>query len=165
MKELVITRVINAPQKAVWKAWTEKEALAKWWGPKGMEITQLTLDLKPGGMFHYNMVAPDGTTMWGKFIYKEIKPTHRLVFVNSFSDDTGQTVRANFSEHWPLEVMNTLTLEEENGKTTLTLRGGPVNPTSEEAKLFESMTESMNQGFGGTFEKLEKYLEEKAIII
>jgi len=165
MKELVITRTFNAPQEKIWKAFTEAEHLNHWWGPTGFKMHTISLSLKPGGTFHYSMTAADGSIMWGKFTYHEIEPTHKLVYNSSFSNETGEITRAPFSEHWPLEVRNTLTLEEEDGKTTLTLRGGPVNPTSEEVKLFESMTESMNQGFGGTFDKLENYLEENAILI
>jgi uncharacterized protein YndB with AHSA1/START domain len=59
---------------------------------------------------------------------------------------------------WPLEVLNTLTLSEQDGKTTLTLHGGPINATEEERKTFESGREGMRQGFTGTFDQLDAYL-------
>jgi uncharacterized protein YndB with AHSA1/START domain len=80
------------------------------------------------------------------------------VFVSSFSDEAGGITRAPFSPTWPIEVLNNLTLTEENGKTTLTLRGGPINPTHEERANFEGMFDSMQQGFGGTFDQLDEYL-------
>lgn len=160
MKEFVITRTFKAPQKMIWKAFTEAEHLNHWWGPTGFKMDTIHLSLKPGGTFHYSMTSPDGNVMWGKFIYREIEPTHKLIYTNSFSNEKGETTRAPFSENWPLEIMNTLTLEEENGQTKLTLRGTPVNPSEEEIKMFESMTESMNQGFGGTFDQLDAYLEK-----
>ena len=58
----------------------------------------------------------------------------------------------------PLEVSSTLTLTEQDGKTTLTLRGGPINATEEERKMFASMFRSMEQGFGGTYDQLAAYL-------
>ena len=156
-KELVITRILNAPRDLVFKMWTEARHLEKWWGPKGFNIIVKKFDLQPGGTFLYCM-AGDGFEMWGKFTYLEIAGPEKLVFINSFSDKDGNITRAPFSATWPLEVMNTLTLTEENGKTTLTVRGGPHNATDEERKMFESMFESMNQGFGGTFEQLDAYL-------
>jgi uncharacterized protein YndB with AHSA1/START domain len=82
----------------------------------------------------------------------------RIVFVNSFSDENGAITRAPFSDKWPKEVRNTLTLTEEGGKTTLSLHGGPIGVTDEERAMFESMFASMQQGFSGTFEQLEQYL-------
>ena len=155
--EFVITRVFDAPHELVWKAWTEAERLAQWWGPKGAKIRVVKLDFKPGGMFHYAMQFKPGHDMWGRFIYREIAAPEQLVFVNSFSDANGGITRAPHAQlggKWPLEVLNTLTLTEQGGKTTLTLRGGPINATEEERRMFVSMFDSMRQGFGGTFDQL-----------
>lgn len=82
----------------------------------------------------------------------------KIVFVNSFSDVEGTITRAPFNPTWPLEVLNTLTLSENEGKTTLVLRGGPINATEEERRVFRAGFESMKQGFGGTFDQLADYL-------
>ena len=132
--------------------------MAQWWGPKGCAIAVSKLELRPGGTFLYNMKMPNGTAMWGKFVYREIVAPERLVFVNSFTDDTGKIIRSPFSATWPLEILNTLTLVEGGGKTTLDLRGGPINATEEERKTFEEFFGSMEQGFGGTFDQLASYL-------
>src|SRR5580658_7655367 len=155
---LVITRVFDAPRSLVWRAWTEPEGLARWWGPKGFTMLKATLDLRPGGLFHCGMRSPDGQEMWGKFVCREIAAPERMVFVNSFSDETGGTTRAPFAATWPLEVLNTLTLAESGGRTTLTLRGAPVNATDEERATFAAARKSMQQGFAGTFEQLDAYL-------
>jgi len=156
-KELVITRVLNAPRELVFKAFSEAEALAQWWGPKGATIKVNKLDLKPGGIFHYSMQSPMGE-MWGKFNYWEITKPERIVFTNSFSDKDANTVRAPFSNDFPLEIMNILTLAEQNGKTTITLKGSPVNATEAEMNFFTNMFSGLEQGFGGTFDQLEEYL-------
>jgi uncharacterized protein YndB with AHSA1/START domain len=155
---LVITWVFDAPRGLVWKAWTEPERLARWWGPKGFTMLKAMLDLRPGGLFHYGMRSPDGQEMWGKFVYREIAAPERMVFVNSFSDEKGGTTRAPFAATWPLDVLNTLTLAESGGKTTLTLRGAPLNATDEERATFAAAGKSMEQGFAGTFEQLDTYL-------
>ena len=82
-------RIFNAPRERVWKAWTEAEHLGNWWGPKGFDIVSVKLDLRPGGIFHYCLDRPEGQEMWGKFIFREIVPEQRLVFVVSFSDAEG----------------------------------------------------------------------------
>jgi uncharacterized protein YndB with AHSA1/START domain len=160
-EELVINRVFDAPRELVWKAWTEAERLAQWWGPKGANIRVIQLDMRPGGIFHYAMQFQPGHDVFGRFIYREVAAPERLVFVNSFSDAEGGITRAPFpqlGDRWPLEVLNTITLIERDGKTTLTLRGGPINATDEERAMFAQMRDSMRQGFGGSFEKLADYL-------
>jgi uncharacterized protein YndB with AHSA1/START domain len=156
--ELVISRTFNAPRDIMFKVWSEVEHLKNWWGPKDLEIVSAKLDFRPGGMFHYCMRAPEGFEMWGKFVYHEIEAPEKIVFVNSFSDEDGNVVRAPFSGSFPLEIQNILTFTENDGKTTLTLRGGPINANEEERSFFNGMFDSMNQGFAGTFDQLEQYL-------
>lgn len=96
--------------------------------------------------------------MWGRFVYRDIQPPERLVFVNSFADQDGNITRAPFSPTWPLEIENRLTLTEADGKTTLTLRGGPINATKEERQTFWKAQQSLRQGFAGTFDQLAAYL-------
>jgi uncharacterized protein YndB with AHSA1/START domain len=156
--QLVITRVLNAPRELVFKVWSEAEHLKEWWGPKGFEWLHAKLDFRPGGMFHYQMRAPQGFDMWGKFVYQEIEAPERTVFVSSFSDEAGNTVRAPFSPVFPLEIYNEMTFTEQDGKTLVTLRGGPINATAEEQAFFSGMKDSMNQGFNNTFSQLEEYL-------
>lgn len=156
--EFVITRIFDAPRELVWKAWTKPEHLEQWWGPKGFKIQVSKFDLKPGGIFHYCMQATDAPAMWGKFVYREIDAPGRLVFVNSFSDEEGNIIRPPFDQNWPKEILNTLALTEKDGKTKLTLRSWPINATDEERKIFEDNFDSMNQGFGGTFDQLEELL-------
>lgn len=157
-RELVLTRTLDAPREQVWKAWTEIERLKRWWGPKGFGMGIAKLDLRPGGMFHYSMRLPDGREVWGRFIYREIVPPERLVFVSSFSDAKGGITRHWLSSTWPLEVLTTLTLAERGGRTTLTLRAVPINATEEERKTFEAGIGSMQQGFKGTFDQLADHL-------
>lgn len=160
-RQLVITRVFDAPRELVWKAFTEADRLAQWWGPKGFTMLVRRLDFRPGGVFHYSMRSPDGQVMWGKFVYRDILAPERLVFVNSFSDEEGNITRAPFSPTWPLEVVNTVTLSESRGKTTVTFRGGPINTTEEERETFWNRRESTRHGFAGTFDQLAAYLSEE----
>ena len=85
-------------------------------------------------------------------------PPERLAFVSSFSDAQGNTVRAPFSETWPLEVLSTVTFAERD-KTTVTMRGVPINATEAERQTFQGMHGSMRQGWGGTLDQLTEYLK------
>jgi uncharacterized protein YndB with AHSA1/START domain len=159
--EFVITREFDAPRDLVWKAWTEVERLAQWWGPKGCKIEILKFDLRPGGVLHYVMRYSAGKPMYGRFVYREIAAPERLVFINSFSDAEGGLTRAPFpqlGDSWPLEVLNIVTLVERGGKTSLTLRGHPINATPAEIAAYVSMFDSMRQGFGGTLDALAAHL-------
>src|SRR5438128_5695654 len=102
-KPFVITRTFDAPRDKVWKAWTEREQLLQWFGPKGFKMTTAKLDLRPGGTFHYCLSSPDGKEMWGKFVYREIDAPKRIVLVNSFSDAKGGLTRHPMAPAWPLE--------------------------------------------------------------
>jgi len=160
-QDLVITRTLNAPRDRVWKAWSEADRLAQWWGPKGCTLRVLQFDFRPDGVFHYAMQFKPEHEMFGRFVYREIAAPERIVFVTSFSDADGDITRAPFPEirdTWPLQIHNTLTLADDDGKTTLTLRGRPINASAEEMTTFVGMFDSMKQGFGGTFDKLDEYL-------
>jgi uncharacterized protein YndB with AHSA1/START domain len=157
-----ILRIFNAPRELVWKAWTEPEHLKHWWGPKGFTWMEGTMDFRPRGIFHYGMRSPAGHEMWGKFLYREIVPPERLVFTVSFSDKERSTLRHPLSSTWPLEVLNTITLIDQQGKTTVTLRGVPVNATEEEQRTFKASYASMHQGFKGTMDQLDEYLTRAA---
>lgn len=71
-KEFVISRTFNAPRELVWKAWTEPERMAQWWGPKGVKSHSVKMEFRSGGINHYTMTTPDGKQMWGKMVYREI---------------------------------------------------------------------------------------------
>ncbi len=160
MNELLITRVFDAPRDLVFKAFTQAEHLSHWWGPVGFKLTVIKLDVRAGGCFHYSMEAINGHKMWGLFDYIEIDAPGRIVFTSSFADEQGNSTPAPFSADFPQKVLNTWTFEEIDGKTTLTLRGGPVNATDVQNKFYDAMRPSMNQGFGATFDQLELYLKK-----
>lgn len=156
---LVITREFSAPREAVWKAWTDGEQLAKWWGPKEMKLEVVKSDIREGGSFHYAMKAP-GNTMYGLAVYRELNAPERIVWVNSFADEKGKIARAPFAKDFPLEVLNTVLLAEHGNKTQLTLRSAPISASVEERKFFSGMFQSMQHGYGSTMDALEAFLAQ-----
>lgn len=157
--EFVISRVFDAPRELMWKAWTEPDRLMQWFGPKGVKMPACKMDLRPGGIFHYCMLTPDGHEMWGKWVFREIDAPARLVLVSSFSDAGGGLTRHPLNPQWPLETLSTTTLEAMGNKTRLTIRWTPLNAKPAERATFEQSHASMQQGWGGTFEQLEDYLK------
>jgi uncharacterized protein YndB with AHSA1/START domain len=157
-REFVISRKFDAPRDVVWKAWTERERLMQWFGPKGFTMSTAKLDFRPGGTFHYCLRSIDGKEMWGKFVYREIVAPERIVLVNSFSDKNGNLTRHPFSPAWPLQMLTITTFSEENEGTQVTVRWIPLNATPEERKTFDDAHDGMRQGWTGTFDQLAEYL-------
>jgi uncharacterized protein YndB with AHSA1/START domain len=141
IQPFIISRVLHAPRGMVWRAWTDQDQMT-WWGPKGVTIQHARMNLRPGGMFHYGMGTPDGHTMWGKWIIREVTPPERLVFVNSFSDEAGGTTRHPFSAEWPLELLSTVTFAEKEAGALLTIEWLPLNATDAECQTFDAGRES-----------------------
>jgi uncharacterized protein YndB with AHSA1/START domain len=157
----VITRVLEAPRARVWKAWTDAAELKNWWGPAGFKVHTCKVDLRPGGLFLYGMTAPDGTDVWGKFIYREIAAPKKLVCIVSFSDPNGAVTRHPWSPNWPLEILSTVEFEEQGPrKTKVTVTWLPHEATDVERKTFDEGRDGMKQGWGGTFDHLTDYFKK-----
>jgi uncharacterized protein YndB with AHSA1/START domain len=161
IKDFVMSRVFDAPRDLLWKCFTDPDRMKQWWGPKGVKIIAAKMDLRVGGTYLYGMETPDGKTMWGKFVYREITPPERLVFINSFSDEAGGLTRHPLSPTWPLQMLSTFTFEEQPGgksKSKFTVRWSPYEATDEERKTFDAGHDSMKGGWGGTMDQLEAYI-------
>lgn len=157
---LKIVRHFNAPKDVIFEAFANAEAMAEWWGPIGMNLTVKTFEFKPGGKFHYKMDS-GGQTMWGLFKYHNINKPDLIEFVSSFSDEDGAVCMSPFPMDFPLEIFNQMILTEADGRTTLTLHGHPVNATTAQEDTYTSIKTNMEEGFGGTFDKLERYIQSR----
>jgi uncharacterized protein YndB with AHSA1/START domain len=156
---LKIVREFKAPIILVFEAFATAEAFASWWGPAGMPVTVSHFDFRNGGKTHYKMEG-HGQIMWGLFRYQTIVKPDSISFISSFSDENGNVCKAPFPIEFPLEIFNEMQLEEKDGTTTLTLSGYPLNATAEQEATYYSMKENMSQGFAGTFNQLDDYLEK-----
>ena len=156
--DFVITRVFDAPRALLFKVMTEPEHLGKWFGPKGMDLRVVSSSLQPGGEFRYAMKAGPNE-LFGKFVYREVSAPTRLVYVVSFTDDTGRPVRHPMSQTWPLEVLTINSLAELGNKTVFFGRSIPIRATDEERQTFRAGHAGMVGGFKGTYDQLERYLK------
>lgn len=158
VEPFVISRVFDAPRDRVWQAWTEAERLKQWFAPPAMKMTRCTLDLRPGGLFHYCLRGPDGKDMWGRWAIREVARPSRLVFIVSFSDENAGMTRHPGHAGWPLQLHSTVLFEAQGGKTKVTVQWLPHEATPEEIRTFEDGRDGMKQGWGGTLDYLEAYL-------
>jgi len=153
-----MSRTFHAPRELVWKAWIDPECLAKWWGPKEFPTTVVRMDVRRGGEMLYYMTAPGGQEFWSKWVYREIVPPAKLIYVSCFSDAQGGLTRHPFFPNWPAYGLHTVTFTEEAGKTTLTIHSVPLGANDiERAALAEGLP-MMTAGYSSSFEKLDEFL-------
>ncbi len=107
---IVLTRIFDAPRELVFKAYTDPDLVPRWWGPRRFTTTVDKMDVRPGGAWRFVSRAADGTAFAFNGVYREISPPERLVYTFEFEGLPG---------HVSLE---TVTMEERDGRTTVTDR-------------------------------------------
>jgi uncharacterized protein YndB with AHSA1/START domain len=112
-REVVITRIFDAPRELVFKAWTDPKHMKNWFGPKMFTNPVCELDVRVHGAWHIVMRGPDGVEYPCGGVYREIVKSERLVFTNNATDKDGKVI---------LEGLTTVIFDDERGKTKLTLR-------------------------------------------
>lgn len=154
----VISRVFDAPCALVFAAWSDSERLLRWFTPPSFTVVPKTVDIRPGGVFHYAMRMPDGGSIWGHWAFREVAAPSRIVFLATFSDEAGGLTRNPWTAGWPAHVLTTVTFAEHDGRTTLTIHAAPVDATPEEHATFRTGHGSMNMGWTATLDQLAAYL-------
>jgi uncharacterized protein YndB with AHSA1/START domain len=158
----VLPREFDAPLDLVWRAWTERECFARWFGPKGFKMNMRTFDLRPGGMCHYSLMTPDGKEFWGKAAYRDVVPQQKLVWINSFSNPEGGITRHPFTkDKWPLQMLTTISFAAKDARTAVTVHWLPYEADEEEHRVFDAGRASMSAGWGGTMEQFGSYLAKE----
>lgn len=151
-RELLMERVFDAPRELVWKAFSEPQQIAQWWGPKGWTVPISNMDFRVGGTWHYCMRGPGGEESWGKAIYREIVEPQRFVYVDSFADAEGNSVPG-----MP-ETVITMEFTEQAGKTKITSRAEFASAEDLQAVLDMGMVEGLTE----TWDRLEEHLAKAA---
>lgn len=145
-RELVITRMFDAPRELVFRAWTDPRHLAQWWGPHGFTNPLCELDARPGGTILIHMQGSDGVVIPTKGVFQEVSEPERLILMlTNFEDADGRP---------QLEILNTVTFTEVEGKTRLTLRAVIVKGTPEVAASLATMEEGWNESLDRLAESL-----------
>jgi uncharacterized protein YndB with AHSA1/START domain len=136
-RELVITRVFDAPRSLVFKAWTQPEHMMRWWGPKGYTTPTCEMDVRAGGALQLCMRSSEGTDIWVRGVFREVVEPERLVFTAIDNGEIGS------------ETVIAVTFEDLDGKTRLTMHQTFIKAeTSRGAK----------EGWNSSLDRLEEFL-------
>jgi uncharacterized protein YndB with AHSA1/START domain len=129
-EQILITREFDAPRHLVWQAWTTPELVKRWWTARRGEATVLEIDLRVGGTWRYVMVTPDGFEVGFHGEYREIVPHERIVSTEAYEGIPDPDEHAS---------LNTLTLTETDGRTTLTLLVQHASKADRDAQIASGM--------------------------
>ena len=140
-REIVMTRVFDAPRRMVFDAFSKPELLKRWFGPRGWSLVVCDVDLRVGGGFRFVMRGPDGKEMGMRGVYREIMPPERSVHMESFDD-------------YPGESQVTALFVEQDGKTTLTAT--VLYPSKEVRDIV--IKSGMEHGAAESYDKLAEVL-------
>jgi uncharacterized protein YndB with AHSA1/START domain len=132
-EQILITRHFDAPRRLVYRAWTEPELVKRWWHANRGKVTLVEIDLHVGGKWRQVMVADDGMEVGFHGEYREIVPDERIVATEVY-----EGLPAGVSEEEGATV-NTVTLDESDGRTTLTLLIQAANKVSRDGIIASGM--------------------------
>lgn len=140
-KELLITRIFNAPRETIFTLWTEPHHVVQWWGPKHHPATQMMMDVRPGGKWRACLRSvEDGKELWMNGTFREINKPERIVFTFMWEEEGERGI----------ETLITISFVEVNGKTEMHFHQAP----------FQSNTErdGHTEGWMNTFDRLEEMI-------
>jgi len=144
-REIVLSRVYDAPRSRVFEAWTKAEHVCQWFGPKGFTCVVHEMDVRPGGRWRFDFIAPDGQRYDNRADYLEIVAPRRLVFDHGSDRDDD-----------PNRFRVTVTFDEQSdGKTVVTLRQLHPSEAQRDAGIGFGAVELGYQ----TLDKLDAYLQ------
>lgn len=134
-REIVITRVVDAPRRLVFDAFTNPARVPKWLtGPEGITMPVCEIDLRPGGRWRYVYRMADGGEMTLQGTFREVVPPERVVHTETWGPE------------WP-ETVNTLVLTETGGQTAISITLLYPSREARDAALQSGMKDGMEQGF------------------
>lgn len=159
--KFVITRSFDAPIKTMFEMWTNPKHFSQWIAPTGFSTKYLKADIKTGGSSFYCMSGAGNVKMYGKAFYREVTPPNRIVYTQIFSDENEKVSRHPMAPTWPETMLTTVTLTEEGAERTRVTITWEVygDATSVERETFNKAKGGMTQGWTGSFDKLEGYLQ------
>ena len=144
-RELVITRVVNAPRELVWQAWNDPQHVSSWWGPNGFSTTTYSKEVRVGGEWRFTMHGPDGTDYENRIVYTAVEQPARLAYDHFGAGD-------NESPHFKASTEFT----EVAGGTEITLR--MVFPTAQQR---DAVAEYAIPGGQQTLARFAQHVEQR----
>jgi uncharacterized protein YndB with AHSA1/START domain len=146
-REIVLSRLLDAPRELVFAAWTDPKQIVQWWGPRGFTTTTQEMSVTPGGVWRFVMHGPDGTDYKNKIIFTEVVKPERLVYRHAGEENTED-----------VKFHVTVTFEAQGRKTLLTMRS-----LFETAQQRDEVVTKYGAIEGGkqTLERLAEHVEKK----
>ena len=148
---IAIERIFDAPPERVFRAWSDPEQVAKWYGPEGFSLSVCEIDFRVGGKFLYRMRSDKGHEFWYGGVFTQIIENELIVCTNYIADPHGNPVPSGM-EDWPDESTLRVRFEDAGGKTKLTLTHEGLPPSK--------MRDQAASGYIQTLDKLANHLAE-----
>ena len=159
LPEYVLEREFNAPREMVWKAWTDPELLARWYGPN-IETVIHEFDLREGGVWHNEMIW-GGSSKYQKVVFKEVSAPMKMVWHHHSSTDADWNDAPNpMMADWPRLLLTTVLFEDKGEKTSVRLSQIPVDASDAEIACFAGAMANMSHGWGGGYAILDDIFAE-----
>ena len=151
--DLVLERTLNAPRDLVWKAWTDSALLKQWFAPKPYEISELEMDLWPGGIFRIRMIGPDGfdTGHGSPGCVLEVVDGEKLVWTSALGPQYRPAEAGEGCESFPMTAVVTLA-DAGDGKTLY--RAVALHRNAADRDMHAKM--GFDEGWGKCAEQLEE---------
>jgi uncharacterized protein YndB with AHSA1/START domain len=141
-RELILTRVIAAPPKKLFRAWTEPDLLKQWFCPRPWGVARATLDVRPGGICHVVMLSPEGQEFPNPGVYLDVVPDRRLVFTDAYSEAWAPSAKPFMT--------GVIEFEDLGGRTRYTARA--LHWTEADREAHEKM--GFHEGWGKATDQL-----------
>ena len=154
----IIDRDFDAPRDLVWKAWSDPELLARWYGP-GVDTVIHGFDLKPGGTWLNEMKWGDKSDR-SRMDFQEVVTGEKIVWMHASTDADWNVAPNQMMPDWPRLLLTTVTFEEADGNTKVRLTQVPVDATDAEIACFANMMAGMDKGWGSGFTLIAEILAE-----
>ncbi|TGK83764.1 SRPBCC domain-containing protein [Leptospira montravelensis] len=158
----VINRTFKAKPNLVFEAWVNPNRFMRWLGPKGASMNFIKADVKEGGTSLWSMTTADGKTKFGTLHYKIINSSDLIVYIQNFSDKSGNLIKAPFSQSYPDKLLTTVRFYPDgSNRTKVVVRWEVFGIASDaERQTFQSLKQVMQIGWSDSFDKLGSILLE-----
>ena len=161
-EKFFINRSFEAPIEKVFEMWTSPKHFSQWLAPAGFRMEFLKADIKTGGQTSYSMSNDAGMTMYGRAQYLKVERPNFLQYTQQFCDKDGNVSRHPMAPTWPETMLTTVKLTEEGANQTRVTIEWEVEGKATQAEMdtFTAGRAGMTQGWTGSFDKLEEYLQK-----
>lgn len=156
--EYIVDRMFDAPRAMVWKAWTDPELLARWYGP-GVDTIIHKFDLKPGGVWLNEMKWGDKSDL-SKAVFQEVVREEKMVWHHSSTDAEWNIVSNPMMADWPRVLLTVVTFEDEGSKTKVRLTWTPLDASEAEMACFAKVMGNMSKGWESGFTIMDEMFVE-----